>query len=271
MKQTAGIITTTTDDSSTDERLFTYSEEEKQEQEVNKANAELIFQPAFIPFFPNIQRQYNLTDTEVKVYGFIWFYLSNGKRRFYFTNEQLAEVTNCYPTSISKAIHALEEKGLLKTSRKMRAGGGLIRFVENLSESKTQSAQKAISVVSKKQGNNNKINNNKIKDTISKDIVQAKPVYGNISINEVGGYFLTAMDIPKEDVSKDHSRRYWNLLLKESKTGVDGVKWLINIAATDEFFRNNITSSKDLYYKRVKLIARARGNKPKFAVMPSKL
>ena len=67
------------------------------------------------------------------------------------------------------------------------------------------------------------------------------------------------MKIPKEDCSQKQSRQYWSLLLKESERGIDGVKWLIDLASQDQFYKSNITSSKDLYYKRVKILSRKRG------------
>jgi DNA-binding MarR family transcriptional regulator len=82
-------------------------------------------------------------------------------------------------------------------------------------------------------------------------------------IDEVHEYFLKVQQIPKEDCTIKDSRRHWYLLLNESKTGVAGVKWLIDLVPLDPFFKDNITSSKDLYYKRVKLIARKRGAQPK--------
>lgn len=97
--------------------------------------------------------------------------------------------------------------------------------------------------------------------------VMVKPDKRNPDINEVSKYFLEVFQIPKEDCTQKQSRQYWSLLLKESKTGVTGVRWLIDVAGSDEFYRNNITSSKDLYYKRVKIVSRKRGDKPKIAVM----
>ena len=95
--------------------------------------------------------------------------------------------------------------------------------------------------------------------------VIVKPRNEDIDISSK--YFLEEMKIPKEDCTQRQSRQYWQLLLRESKTGLDGVKWLIQLASKDEFLAPNITSSKDLYYKRIKLISRARGSmKPKIAV-----
>jgi len=106
---------------------------------------------------------------------------------------------------------------------------------------------------------NNNDNNVKNDNNITNVIVKQK--YGNPLINDLTGYFLTRMSLPKEDCSQRQSRQYWNLLLKESKTGINGVKWLIDLASQDQFYKSNITSSKDLYYKRIKIISRKRGEK----------
>jgi hypothetical protein len=87
-------------------------------------------------------------------------------------------------------------------------------------------------------------------------------------IDECIKYFLIKLGIPKEDCTQRQSRQYWWLLLKESKTGPAGVKWLIDKVAADKFYKNNCTSSKDLFYMRIKIVARARGEQPKVAVMP---
>ena len=73
------------------EVLITYSEEEKQENEINKANAKLVFSPKYIPIYPQLLDI--LTLTEAIIYGFINFYTSSGQNRFYFTNDQLSKIT----------------------------------------------------------------------------------------------------------------------------------------------------------------------------------
>jgi hypothetical protein len=115
---------------------------------------------------------------------------------------------------------------------------------------------------------NTKENNKRDTAKAVQALPAAKREYGNPDINAAGAYFLQRMALPAEDCPQDQSRRYWQLLLKEARRGVAGVKWLIDQAAADEWYRNNITSSKDLYYKRVKLLARARGHLPTIAVMP---
>lgn len=110
------------------------------------------------------------------------------------------------------------------------------------------------------------------KETIQKKIIHKNVLgFGNPDINELTSYFLQVFQLPEEDCSKGQSRQYWNHLIRASKTGVQGVKWLIDQAHEDEFYRNNITSSKDLYYKRVKIVARKRGDIPKVAIMPKEV
>lgn len=118
-------------------------------------------------------------------------------------------------------------------------------------------------VTTKEQPSNTlqEVKNKRIKNITNVIVKQRNP-----DIDEVNKYFLLKMALPKEDCSQRQSRQYWQLLLKESKTGIEGVKWLIDLASQDEFYKSNITSSKDLYYKRIKLISRKRGNGPKIAV-----
>jgi hypothetical protein len=97
------------------------------------------------------------------------------------------------------------------------------------------------------------------KTSIDKSIQKKSFSVGNPDINEIASYFLYKLQIPKEDISFKDSRIYWSHLLKASRTGKQGVKWLIDIASEDEFWKNNITSSKNLYYNRIKLITRLRG------------
>jgi len=107
------------------------------------------------------------------------------------------------------------------------------------------------------------------KNKEDKNITSVIVRHGNEDINQLIDYFKQTMEIPKEDATQRQSRQYWQLLLRESKTGLDGVKWLINLAKADSLLAPNITSSKDLYYKRIKLITRKRGEKSKFAIMPT--
>lgn len=149
------------DGNTVEEVLMTYSEEDRQNAEINRGNANLVFSPKFIPYYPEVAIKFSLTPIETLLFGFIDFYKSNSSNRFYFTNDQLAEVLNCNPDTISRAISKIQKLNLIKTSHRIKAGGGTIRFVTdiiyNVDSTKTTSHTRQ-----KLQTNNNKINNNKI-------------------------------------------------------------------------------------------------------------
>lgn len=174
MFRTDGSITTHSEDSSETENFLMYDEEEKQNNEINSANAKLIFSPKFIPFYPELIKM-GLSVMETVIFGFIDFYKSTSAGRFYFTNEQIAEIVGCNPDTVSRVIIALESRGLISASRKRKAGGGLIRFVNdvlyNSHFTKSRTDLKSVSEPTKSLVANrskvgeiyNKINNNKIK------------------------------------------------------------------------------------------------------------
>lgn len=132
MKKIDGSVTTQNEDFETENALFTYSEDEKQLKEINAANAKLLFTPEFIPYYPDIKKKYNFSHLTTLVYGFIRYYKANASSRFYFTNEQLAEMFGCSIRSITNCISELKNAGLIETSAKIKAGGGQIRFVDRI-------------------------------------------------------------------------------------------------------------------------------------------
>lgn len=151
--------------------LFTYNEEEMQENKINRANAKLVFSPKFIPLYPELL-DIGLTLSEALIFGFIDFYKSNGSGRFYFTNTQLAEVLRCSEETISRGLSKLKSFGMIDVSHKMRAGGGLIRFINSVNFptklTNCQIANTTNSVFAYSEnvvGNKNKINKNNIYTT----------------------------------------------------------------------------------------------------------
>lgn len=160
MKKTDGKITNVEKDKETEEHLFTYSEQEKQENQINKENAKAVFSPKFIPFYPSIKKEYELTEVQTLLFGFIDFYVSNNSNRFYFINEQIAEILDCSERTITRSIKTLEEKGLIKTNRKIMAGGGQIRFIKPT----RQNVQVRLDKLASQTRQNVSTNNNKIKD-----------------------------------------------------------------------------------------------------------
>jgi len=106
--------------------LFTYSEDEKEEQKINKMNADLILNPQFIPVNPRMLQKYSLIETTV--FWFMSFFLSSNEK-FYCTNEQLAKMLNTSEKTISLAIKKLNEDWLIELTYRMKASWWKTRFI----------------------------------------------------------------------------------------------------------------------------------------------
>lgn len=165
MHKTNGSTTYEEDGLCYEKALFTYSAEEQEENQINRANAKLIFSPEFIPFYPKIQKDYDLTDTATKIYGFIRFFLANGQgNQFYFTDEQIGNICNCSPDTANRAISEMEKKGIIDKHIRIRANGGKIRYISRIDNFyKSEPTISTSPNRQKLQKNNNKINDNKIK------------------------------------------------------------------------------------------------------------
>lgn len=200
-----------------------------------------------------------------KTYGY-------NKKEDWISHTQIVEATGLKKGNVSRELSKLITMNIvIRSDNKLRLNKDydtwkLSEVITHKKLSKViTSVIKSDNKVIRSEGNNIQYT----KDNTTKEIIHKNVLgFGNPDINEISSYFLQVFQIPKEDCSKGQSRQYWYHLLRESKTGASGVKWLIDQAHEDEFYRNNITSSKDLYYKRVKIIARKRGNIPKVAVMP---
>lgn len=101
-----------------------------------------------------------------------------------------------------------------------------------------------------------KVSKDKV-NTISKDIGKPK-VYGNPDINFLIDYLKQSLELPNLDLSVKVNRQYANTLLKKSKKGVEGVKWLIDMASSDPWFKNHITSFRDLWSNQMKIVSNTR-------------
>lgn len=199
-----------------------------------------------------------------------------GKKEDWISNSQIIEMTGLLKGNVSRSLSKLiTHKIVIKTDNKLRLNKNLKEWASFNKLSKritSKKLSKAITGVIKTDTKVIKSEGHNIhytKDTYTKDILlRNRETHGNTDINSLQEYFIEKMSIPKEDCSQRQSRQYWYLLLKESKKGIEGVRWLIEAASGDEFYKNNITSSKDLYYKRIKIISRKRGSIPTVAVMP---
>lgn len=162
MQATSGFVESEHDGISDKKFLLTYSEEEQQENKINRVNAKAIFSPKFVPFYLGLL-DHGLNHMDCLVLGFIDFYASlsdNGK--FYFSNGQLAKMFRCSEKTISRSIKALVDHKLIIVSRKVKTGGGQIRLVRldiNVPLDWTRMSRKT---GHKCPTNNNSINNNNI-------------------------------------------------------------------------------------------------------------
>lgn len=127
METTWGSITSQEQWYTIEHTLFTYSEDEMEEQKMNRQQAELVLKPKFIPLYPKLlQNGYWIIESVL-----LWFidFFLEGTDKFYCTNEQLAQMLNCTPQTISTAIKSLEAKWDIVLHKKMKAGWGTIRFI----------------------------------------------------------------------------------------------------------------------------------------------
>jgi hypothetical protein len=119
MEVTDGAITSVNDDYTVEQTLFTYSEEERQENALNKMNADLIWQPEFfIIDYDMLHSGFSMLETAL--YRFIKFFLKNNEK-FFISSERLAYMLCVSENTIDNAIKTLKEKKLIGTTSKPRA------------------------------------------------------------------------------------------------------------------------------------------------------
>lgn len=159
-----------------DERiLFTYSEEEKQQNEINENNAKLIFTPEFIPYRVDIKNAFDLSPIETVIYGFIRFYLARGTNPFYFRNDQIATVVGTSESTVEKSMSALIKKKIIKVAHRIKAGGGISRRVTSVlvdvKEKNSEPPKIEVPNLQKLRGNKNILKEYKenIKESLEKD------------------------------------------------------------------------------------------------------
>lgn len=160
MERTDWSITSSYGDGTREDFLFTYSEEEKQEHELNKNNAQLILNPKYILVSPAMIRA-GYSYLEAILYWFIDFFLAHNER-FYCTNEQLGVMLGVTEKTISLAINKLAKDGLIDVSYKIKSWWGKIRFIKNVTSNWTETL---CPTLPKGNGIYNKIIDNKIIET----------------------------------------------------------------------------------------------------------
>jgi predicted transcriptional regulator len=254
--------TTHSDDMDVTEILQSYSEADMQENRINRANAQLVFSPKFIPFYPELFK-FGLSNTEILIFGFIDFYMSNSTGRFYFTNEQIAQIVGCAVDTASRAISKLHKLQLLKITRKIRAGGGSIRFITKVYQIprldknyKSDSTKTTNQTRQKLQTNNNKIKENKIK-TNPKGL--GKPDPRNPDVTEIVSYMEKTLGHKLDDTETWNRRYAFNLIRKlkqeyPQQDPVQAAKVLIDVGSRDKFHSKNVTTVKYVYQNMHKII-----------------
>jgi len=165
MERINGSITDQNDWFVTQNMMFTYSEEEQEENRIAKNNADLVLRPEY--FMIDFQMLHSwFTWYECAIYSFIKFFLKNNDR-FYCTNEQLAEMLGIGERSIIAAMSHLQEAWLIRNKYKIKAWWWKIRFIE-LQKTTTPKSKICFSDEQIPLDINNKIINNKL--SISNDI-----------------------------------------------------------------------------------------------------
>lgn len=246
MQKFDGSIIELNDDFSSEKMLFTYSEEEKQENELNKMNANMVLNPGFIPLDPKLLQKW-YSWVEATLFWFIEFFLKNNDR-FYCTNEQMARMLNVSENTISTAINWLKYKWLIKLTYKMRWWGGKIRFLclakQNICDYDTQNLGVA---TPKKQGNiYNKIIENKNIDINSNNITtksedfEEKQENSSLKINQ--------QLAEKESSAKE--KEYWNQnvndLINNIKSLCDSLG-IVYDKTNDRNFARHILTAKEYW------------------------
>lgn len=128
MQPTGGSITTQSADRTEENILFTYSEAEKQQNEINEANARLVINFKYLTV-PREMFLLGLNGNDILIFAFIDSWLCESPEKFYFSNATLAKTFNLSEVGVSNIITKLAKQGLIDISYKRRADGGQLRRV----------------------------------------------------------------------------------------------------------------------------------------------
>lgn len=98
------------------------------------------------------------------------------------------------------------------------------------------------------------------KRNYTKEILpKGNTAFGNAEINLLITTLKEKMGIPTLDQSVKSNRQYSNLLIKKCGNDVYKAIKVIIVASQDPWWKNHITSMKDVYYNAVKIVATKRG------------
>ena len=208
-------------------------------------------------------------------YVWLWIVIlmeaNHGEERFIFNGvenvchrgqfltgrKKLSLITGIKPSTIERILNFLENGQQIRQQKTNKYR--LITVINYDSYQDVDSTMDNKRTTSGQQADTNKNDKNEKKDNA---IVLSDAILRHRSdIDLILKTLQEKMEIPKLDLSERVNRQYAWSLLRKSKKGVEGVLWLINVAAENEWFRNRITSTRDLWSNQVKIIAQKRGDK----------
>jgi DNA-binding transcriptional regulator GbsR (MarR family) len=130
--QTGGSVSYEEDGLKYEKKVFVYSEEERQEQEINKNNAELIWKIQFFTV-PVWMIDFELTGKTMLIYAFISFYTHNGGE-FFVGDEKMSEFFKCSKSTVSNSVAQLKKIGLIKATYRINFNGSKTRILTDNSD-----------------------------------------------------------------------------------------------------------------------------------------
>ncbi len=219
---------------SVESMLFTYSEEEMEQNRINKNNADLILNPLFIPVYPQMIRE-GYSYLESIIFWFINFFL-NTNDRFYCSNEQLWEMLWVSDKTISLAVKKLKDNWLIDISYKIKSNWGKIRFISrgNLKNVISDFTKMYSPTLQKCKGIENKIiENNIIKENNIKEKKQTPSVselveaykHDELLVRQIWDEHVVRQRAEYKQAKKDRAYKTTEGFIQQLRVAVDTVRF----------------------------------------------
>ena len=87
-----------------------------------------LFTPDYIPYYIFLEEE-GLNHSDIKLFGFIFFYLTSSSNTFYFTNEDLAQILKSSPRRISASVSNLKNRNLIFVKILPQSNKGVYRLI----------------------------------------------------------------------------------------------------------------------------------------------
>ena len=172
-----------------EEFLFTYDESEKEENEVNKNNAWLIYEADFYPLYTDFLKL-DINATELIVISYLYYWTKKGKR-IYTKNEDLAVLTKTSTATITRTIKNLVDKWYISVVEKK---------LKIWTDRRMQVTPPLIKMISAGNQNDESYNNKKNKNDISASLDSAT-LSTNTNLNKKNS--ITQQKISELDIIKN--------------------------------------------------------------------